>query len=679
VRNLERLFNPKAIAVVGASVDEYKAGYQIIYSLRDYPGELYPINHKADTILGFKVYRSLKEIGKPMDLVILAIPAANCVDILKEAGEAGAGSALIVSGGFAETGENGRRVQQDLFEVIRKYDMRVLGPNTAGYNNAVAHISANFTPWIREMPAGNIAVISQSGSMTLTLAALIKTQNLGISLAAGIGNGVDVNIADAVEYLADDPETKVIVIYLEGIGYGRRLYDVIRKTTEKKPVLVLTVGKADIADFAVSHTGNLIGSYKIKKAALIQAGAVLFDSSNDLIDAAHLLLRARLLPNENPGVGLLTGQAGAGLVIADYLRSNDVLIPELKPATIEKIRKELPPISFIRNPVDTTRPGATFPNVLKAVKDDPSIDIIALYALHEPTIIDPVAILKELKGIKQPIIFGTAGFPEDIHPTQKALAELNIASFASPDRTARVIRALVDDAKAAYRKANQKEMPLIIKDFAQLKKAPNEAESKKILKKIGIPSPKMALCKTHEEAKKAFIKLKKPCVVKVVDPAISHKTEAGGVLLGIETEKQLKDAFKKIDNINTGNKKQYIIEEMAKAGLEIIIGGVNDPGFGPSVLLGLGGTTAEALDDVAMRLAPLTLSDAREMITELKGKALFSGWRGSPAVDKEKIAETLIKIGQMMINHPEIKEMDLNPIRVYAKGLLALDALIVVN
>jgi acetate---CoA ligase (ADP-forming) len=679
MQSLKRLFNPESIAVVGASADEAKAGYQIVYALREFPGEIYPINPKADTILGFKVFPNLKAIGRQVDLVVFAIPAANCINILKEAGEVGAGSALIVSGGFAETGEAGQKIQQEILSVSRKYNIRILGPNTAGYANPAARLFANFTPWITGMPAGNIAVISQSGSMALTLSALIRTQNLGISLAAGIGNGVDVNIADTVEYLEDDPQTKVIVLYLEGISYGRRLYDVIRKTMKKKPIIVLTIGKADIADFAVSHTGNLIGSYKIKKAALKQAGAVVFDSSNDLIDAAHLFSRTRLSPKENPGVGLLTGQAGAGLVIADYLKSNGVLIPVLMPLTIEKIKKELPPISFIRNPVDTTRPGSTFPNVLNAMKDDPSIDILAVFAIHEPVIIDPVAIFKESKDIKQPLIFGTAGFPEHIHPTQKALAELNIASYASPDRTARAIRALVDDAKASFRRANQTEMPLMMKDFAQFKKAPNEAETKKILKKIGIPAPKMTLCKTYEEAKKAFKKLKKPCVVKVVDPAISHKTEAGGVLLGIKTEKQLKDALKKIDNIDTGNKKQYIIEEMAKSGLEIIIGAVNDDSFGPTVLLGLGGTTAEALEDVAMRLAPLAVSDAMEMIDELKGKSLFNGWRGSPAVDKQKIAEAIVKIGQLMMNHPEIKEMDLNPVRVYAKGLLALDALIVLR
>jgi acyl-CoA synthetase (NDP forming) len=679
MHSLDQLFNPNSIAVIGASTEEAKLGYQTMYALRNFKGDLYPINPKADSILAFKAYPNLKAVGRPVDLVILTIPAQSCIEALKEAGEAGAGSALIISGGFAETGEAGDKIQQEILSICGTYGIRLLGPNTAGFSNPGAGVIAAFNSWIGKVPAGPVGLISQSGAMCFTLAALIHAQNLGLSLATGIGNGADVAAADAVDYLADDSNTKVIVIYLEGVRDGRRLYNVIRKTTDKKPVVVLTVGKSNIADFAVSHTGNLIGSFKIKRAALKQAGAVIADSSNEAIDAVKIFSNVRLRPGTNPGVGLLTAQAGPGLIIADYLRSNGVILPELQPETISKIRKELPPISYIKNPVDTTRPGRSFIKVLKAVAEDPDIDIITVFALHEPPIIDPVAIFKSFGKIKQPLIFGTAGLLEDILPTQKALDELNIPSFTSPDRTARAIRALIDDAKASYRKLNEKVADYKIKNFAKIKKSPNEAESKKILKNSGIPIPRTVLCRTYEEATKAFAGLKKPCVVKAVDPAISHKTEAGGVILGIETVKQLKDALKRIDKIDTGNKKKYIVEETAKAGLEIIIGGVNDPSFGPTVLLGLGGITAEALGDVSMRLAPLTITDAMEMINELKGRSLFDGWRGSPAVDKTKVAEALVRVGQLMMDHTEIRELDINPVRVYPKGLIALDALIVVK
>ena len=619
MRSLERLFNAKSIAVVGASADEYKAGYQMLYALRNFPGKLYPINPKEKTILGLEVFPSIKAVGKPVDFVILTIPAPACEVVLREAGEAGAGAALIISGGFSETGESGKLVQEKILSICREYGIRLLGPNTVGFVNPGAGITANFTPWIGDIDSGPVGLISQSGAMSLILAALLKTNGLGVSLITGIGNAADVTVSDAIEYLSEDDNTKVIILYLEGVMDGRRLYDVIGKTTKRKPVIILTVGKADIAEFAVSHTGNLIGSYKIKIAALKQAGAVIVDSAEDLIDAADILSRVRLEANGNPGIGLLTGQAGPGMVIVDYLRSHGILVPELAPSTVDKIKTELPPLTFIRNPVDTARPGPSFINVLKAVADDPSIDVLIIFAIHEPAVIDPVGLLNAAKDkISPPIIFGTAGFPEHIHSTQHSLSEINIASFASPDRTAKAVRALVEDSKAAFRGKKGLPQAEMISEIPPLKTEPDEAEAKDILNLIGIPAPKSYVCAEHKELKEAFDKLSKPCVLKVLSKTIKHKTEAGGVILNIGSESQLLDAIRRIDRI-PGTDKRYFIEEMAKPGIDIIIGAVNDPSFGPVVLAGLGGTAAEALGDVVMRLAPLSMDNAWRCFWSLKG------------------------------------------------------------
>jgi acetate---CoA ligase (ADP-forming) len=679
MRPLERLYNPKSIAVVGASADESKAGYQMLYSLRDFPGELYPINPKTDSILGFKSYPSLKAIGKPVDLVVLTIPAASCINVLKEAGEAGAGSALIISGGFAETGVIGHKLQNNILSVCKKNNIRLLGPNTAGFVNPWARVVANFNPWTADISAGYIGLVSQSGAMCLTLASMIHAQKLGVSLATGIGNAADVNVPDAVEYLADDPETKVIILYLEGVKEGRRLYDVICRTTEKKPVLVLAVGKGDIAEFAASHTGNLLGSYKIKKTALKQAGAVFVDSSGELIDAANLLSRSRLIPKENPGVGLLTGQAGPGMIIADYLRSKDVLLPELSPATVERIKEALPPLTFIRNPVDTSRPSGTFPDILNAMSLDPSIDVIAVFALSESAVIDPVMLFRDTAHIKQPLVFGTAGLKEEIDATRNFLYELNIASFPFPDRVARAVHVLVEDSKAAYRRMNITTLTSFKVCIAPFRSTPDEGEAKHILDQIGISTPKRSVCKSHKEAIDAFISLRKPIVAKILDASIHHKTEIGGVILGIDTEGDLENALNSLDVIMAGNSKKYLLEEMAEDGLEIIIGATNDRSFGPAVMVGLGGITAEALEDVTMRMAPLGQSEARDMILELRGKALFKGWRGSKPLDIDCLAETLVLIGQLMVDHSEINEMDFNPVRIYEKGISVLDALIIVD
>jgi acyl-CoA synthetase (NDP forming) len=675
---LDRLFKPRSIAVVGASNDEYKAGYQIVSALRHFPGELYLINPHADEILGFKVYPSLRAAGRSVDLVILAIPAERCAEVLTEAGETGAGAALIISGGFGETGGEGKSVQDEILSVCRRYGMRLLGPNTAGFGNPRARVSANFTPWIGELKAGPVGVISQSGAINLILAAAIHNQGLGVSLATGIGNGVDVGVADVVEYLAEDSDTKVIALYLEGVREGRRLYEAVCRAVEKKPVVVFPVGQADIGDFAVSHTGNLIGSFALKKAALMQAGAVLVSSSNDLVDAANLLSKVRLKAKPNPGVGLLTGQAGPGMVIADYLRSHSVDIPELSASTVERISGLIPPMTFIKNPVDTGRPGPAFHEVLLAMAKDPAIDVLVTFAIHEPAVIDPVTLFREItEEVEQPLVFGTAGFSEHVSPTQKELEAIHVASFLSPDRTARATCALVEDAKAAYRRARPGQDVDDLPAVDPIKSVPDEAVAKSILETLGIRTPSRVVCGTHQEAKKGLLDLEGPCAVKILSPGIFHKTEVRGVHLNIRTEDQLLSALEEIDAIETVGEKRYLLEEMAPEGLEIIVGAANDPGFGPTVLLGLGGTAAEALNDVVMRLVPLGLFDALDMIAELKSSVLFDGWRGGLVYDKREVAETLLKIGRFMGNHPEIKEMDLNPVRVHEKGLTVLDAAII--
>jgi len=677
--SLERLFRPRSIAVVGASNDPYKAGYQMVYALRNFPGALYPINPKIEETQGFRVYPDFKSIREPVDLVILTIPAKGSAAALREAGEAGAGAAMIISGGFAESGAPGKAAQEELLSVCRAYGIRLLGPNVAGFANPRAGVPANFTPWISEMRPGDVGVVSQSGAMNLILCSVVRAQGLGISVATGIGNGPDVSAADVVDYLADDPDTRVIAMALEGVSNGRRIFEAVSRATAKKPVVVFAVGRADIGEFAASHTGNLIGSYALKCTALRQAGAVLADSSNDLIDAANLLSKVRLAPKADPGVGLLSGQAGPAMIIADELRSHSVNLPRLAPETVQKIAGLIPPMTFIQNPVDTGRPSPTFKGVLKAMSDDPSVDVLVVFAIHEPAVIDPVALFKAAKdAILQPVIFGTAGFPEDLAPTLQDLKALGIPAFVSPDRTARALRALVEDAKRAHSRRSLGAPPAIA-SVAPFGDAPDEAEIKTALDRIGIPTPHRAVCKTRDEARAAFAGLQKPCVVKILSSSILHKTEVGGVHLDIHTNDQLREALDRIDRIEAAGEKRYLIEEMAPAGLELIIGGTRDASFGPTVLLGLGGTAAEALGDAAMRLAPIPEAEALDMLGDLKGRALLDRWRGGPRYDKQAVADAAAKISQLLVQHPEIKELDLNPVRVMEHGLLVLDAALVVE
>ena len=677
--SLDRLFKPKSFAVVGASNNEDKVGYHLLYALRKFPGELIPINPKAKEIQGIKAYPSLKEVGHPVDIAALCIPARACLGAIKEAGEAGVGVVFIAGGGFGEADEQGKSLQDEIAQACREYNVRLLGPNTSGFVNPKLGVTANFNPLVSNFVPGNIAIVSQSGAMSVVIGTVIQTNRLGISVGVGLGNAPDIAVPEVLEYLIDHEETKAIVVYLEGVTDGRRLYEAIYKTTQKKPVVVFTVGKADIGDFAASHTGKLIGSFALKKAALIQAGAVVVSSSNDLIDAAHALSKARLSPDPNPGVGILTGQAGPAMAMTDYLRNLSVSIPELEPETIAEIAKELPIKTYIKNPVDTARPlHHMFENVLTIMAKDPNIDLLLTYAMHEPMCVEPVNLFQALKRItKKPLLFATSGLPEDLAPILRDLESMDVPAYVSPDRTATAAWALVEDARAAHRKQRQ---PLITESSADIDKLTgpiDEGQAKAVLMQLGIAAPANAICKTHADAVTAFENLKKPCVAKIISSEVAHKTEVGGVHLDITTEDQLVAALKKIDAIDTAGEKQYLLEEMAPSGLEVIIGGKNDSNFGPSVMLGLGGTAAEALQDVSIRLAPIAVEDAMDMVAELKTSALFDAWRGGPRYDRKAVADALVKIGSLMARHPEIKEMDLNPVRVYPKGVLALDALIV--
>ena len=678
-KNLDDLFNPKSIAIVGASATPGKAGYMAVKLLETYAGKVYPVNPKAKNILGHMVYPSLTAIGKPVDLVLFAVPASECTALMLEVAGIGARAVIIMGGGFGESGESGRRIQNELVQICRRHDIRMLGPNTGGYADPVKRLVASFSVSYAKLPPGSIAVVSQSGGISLILACMLENDGFGVSLTVGLGNSVDVDAADVVDYLAQDENTRVIALYLEGLSDGRRLYEAIRRATRYKPVVALTIGRNAIGDFAKSHTGNLVGSYQLKTAAFKQAGAVVVENSNDLVDAARALSMIRLPPSADPGIGVLIGQAGAGLLMLDQLKSLSINVPKLSDESISRIAEQLPPMHYISNPVDAGRPTPEFRNVLQILDQEEKLDAIVIFVLHEPTVLDPVGLFRELKPVlRKPVIYGTAGEAGDMEVTCRQLIELGVVPFTSPERTARAMRAVAEDARNRHR----------IDSYADVKSGKekvlalpsgklDEAAAKALLQKAGIPVPEFRVCRDHDTALQAFTELRKPLAVKVLSAEILHKTEVGGVHLGIREEADLKDALCKIDRIKSVAGHAYLLEEMAGPGLDLIIGGLRDPVFGPVLLLGIGGTIAEAIKDVSMRLAPIYPADAAEMLAELKAKVLLEGWRGAPAVDQQAVIRALLAVSDLLVGCPEILELDINPVRASETGILALDGLIV--
>ena len=389
--SLARLFRPKSIAIVGASAAPEKAGYMAVELLKNYSGKVYPVNPNAQTILGYQVYASLSAIPDPVDMVILAVPANLCPAVLREAAAIKAGAALILGGGFGESGDEGLQIQDELVEICRQTGIRLLGPNTGGFADPINQLVASFSVSFRKLQPGSIAIVSQSGGISLILACMLENDGFGISLTVGLGNSVDVDAADVIDYLVEDDNTRVIALYLEGLSNGRRFYESLARATQHKPVVALTIGRTEIGDFAKSHTGNLVGSYALKVAAFKQAGAVPVENSNDLVDAASALSMIRLKPTPAPGVGMLVGQAGAGLLMLDQLKSLGVNVPALNEQCIAKIAEHLPPMYYINNPVDVgRRTQEEFTDIMRVLDQEESLDALLLYGLYEPTALDPV-------------------------------------------------------------------------------------------------------------------------------------------------------------------------------------------------------------------------------------------------------------------------------------------------
>jgi acetyltransferase len=677
--NLDALFTPRSIAIVGASATPGKAGYMAVKLLETYTGKVYPVNPKTETILGYKVYPCLSAIGEPVDLVLFAVPASECPALMREAAAIKARAVIIMGGGFGESGEQGRQIQDELLSICQSHDIRMLGPNTGGFADPVNKLVASFSVSYAKLPPGPVAVVSQSGGISLILACMLENDGFGVSMTVGLGNSVDVEAADAIDYLVQDENTKVIALYLEGLSDGRRLFESIRRATQHKPVVALTIGRNAIGEFAKSHTGNLVGSYNLKTAAFKQAGAVVVDNSNDLVDAAGTLSHLRLQPVADPGIGVLIGQAGAGLLILDQLKSLGINVPELSEQGITRIAAQLPPMHYISNPVDAGRPTPEFKTVLQIMDEEEGLDAIVVFVLHEPTALDPVALFRELKpGMNKPVIYGTAGETRDMESTCRELVKLGVVPFTSPERAARAMRALADDARMQYRKTRYDTDTDVLPTEITLPPGKlDEAAGKQLLQQINIGVAEFVVCHNHEEAHAAFAKMNQAVAVKVLSTEILHKTEVGGVHLNIREHDQLDQALQQIDRIGDKGNYAYLLEAMAAPGLDLIVGGLRDPVFGPVVLLGIGGTIAEAIKDVSMRLAPLHRADAEEMLSELQAKTLLDGWRGAPPVDKQALVNALLSVSGLMMRCGEIQELDINPLRAYASGVQALDALIV--
>jgi acetate---CoA ligase (ADP-forming) len=624
---LRPLFAPRGIAVIGASRDPAKLGAAMTRSLAGFAGTVAGINpRETDPQAGR--YRSVAEAaattGAPIDLAVLCVPASRSAGALTEAAEAGVRAVLVCSGGYAEAGGAGVGYQRDLLAAARGSAVALLGPNTSGFLVPAASLTASFVPGAATVAPGPVAVVAASGGVNHALAFLLAEAGIGVSLAVGLGIAADVNAADVLAYLAADDDTRAVALHVESVTDGPGLVAAVRRTAARKPVVALVVGRNDVSEFAQSHTGALATSWRTTRAALRHAGAVLVEDERQLADAVTALSALRLPPAADPGVGVVTAQAGPGLLHADSLRGARVAVPPLSPTTTSALSELLPPLTFQGNPVDTGRPDEGFGQVLRYVTADPAIDLVSAYALSEPGALDlPAAVL-----------------------------------------------ALVDDARAQFWQQSRR-----IPARRQVTPAGplDEDQAKTLLGSLGVPTPSRRPCRDRAEAHQALADLPGPVAVKILDAGIAHKSDIGGVHLGIRDPAGLDAA---LDALDRAGARRYLIETMASPGVDLIAGASRDPVFGPVVLVGLGGTIAEALGDVAVAPAPLTPAQAAALMEEIAGRALLDGFRGGPVADRDAIGEVLTALGDLLVASPTLETAEINPLRVTAQGLLALDAVV---
>ncbi|WP_224404057.1 acetate--CoA ligase family protein [Pseudonocardia sp. ICBG1034] len=663
---LAALFAPEAIAVVGASRTPGKLGAALARSLSGFSGRLALVNGRDETM-----YPSLAAATAegPVDLAMICVPARACPGVLAEAAAAGVGAAVICGGGFAEAGGPGIGLQERLVQTVRDTGIRLLGPNTSGFLAPPRGLTASFVPGVASVEAGRVAVVAASGGVNHALAFLLAEAGHGVSLAVGLGNGVDVTAPEVLAHLATDPATGAVALHIESVADGRALVEAVAALVPHKPVVALVVGRNDVGEFAASHTGALATSWRTTRAALAQAGAVLVDDERELVDAVGALSVIRAAPAADPGVGVVTAQAGPGLLLLDDLRGRRARVPGLTAATQDALSTLLPPLTFQRNPVDTGRPGPEFGAVLSAVAGDPEVAVVAGYALHEPDAVDLAAAVKEGRVPGVPVVLGVGGTGLDVLRCRAELIAAGVAVAKDPHGVAAAIAAVLADARGRARPAG---LPAPV-ELAVTAGPLDEDQAKALLDTLGIATMPRRACADRAAAHAALAEIGGPVAVKLLDATVLHKTEIGGVRLGIRNAAELDAA---LDALEAAGAVRFLVERMAPHGIDLVLGARRDPVFGPIVLVGLGGTTAEALADVTVRLAPLTAAEAALMPAELVGHALLEGWRGGPTLDPTALGEVVARLGGALDGAPDLAEIEVNPLRLTDAGLVALDSVV---
>ncbi len=702
--NLDKIFNPKSIAVVGASDEEGSVGYALMKNFMDakFEGKIFPVNIRKSDVLGFKAFPNVDQIPESVDLAVIATPSKTVPDVLEQCGKAGINGVIIISAGFKEIGAEGKALEEKIVEIKKKYGIRIIGPNCLGVIRPTNLLNATF---LSKMPKpGHIAFISQSGALGSAILDWAIHEKIGFSNFVSLGSMIDVDFGDLIDYFGTDPKTRSILMYIEGITEARKFMSAARHFARTKPIIVVKAGKfSESAKAAASHTGSLTGEDMIYDKAFKRAGIVRVEEIADLFNCAEVL-GTQPLP-QGPNVAIITNAGGPGVMATDSLIAQGGKLASLSQKTMERLNEVLPHYWSHGNPIDILGDAKAdrFTAVVDACLDDENIDgIVVIYTAQ--AVAEPVDVARSItdlcrnRGSSGKTILASFMGHGVVEEANRIFNENNIPTYSTPEQAIKTYQYMYQyrrNLELQYETPEElpvnavpPKRPLMVimrNAAAENREVMNEAEAKTFLEYYGLPVVKTRVAKTEDEAVSLASQIGYPVVLKILSPQIIHKTDAGGVVLDLNSESEVRNAFKRIiktakdHDPTVGILGVTVQQMMKKQGYEIIIGAKADPLFGPMILFGMGGVGVELFKDFAIGLPPLNQTLVRRMMEETKVYGLLKGYRNVAPANVKLLEEILVRFSQMLIDFPQLKEVDINPMFINEKEAIALDARIVID
>ncbi|MDD5369087.1 MAG: acetate--CoA ligase family protein [Anaerolineaceae bacterium] len=683
---------PQSVAIIGASRDPTKLGFGLARNLVQcgYPGAIYFINPRGGELLGQPLYTSISQAPSPVDLAVLLTPPAQVPDMLAECGQQGIHAAIIASGGFRETGAEGAALEVRCLEVAHAYGMRLIGPNCIGVIDTHLPLDTTFLQ-PPGPPRGEIAFISHSGAICAAVIDWVRGQGMGLSSLISLGNQVDVTETDMLELVAEDAHTRVLTLYMEGVSNGRRFAEQARRVSRSKPILALKVGRFESGQrAAASHTGALAGRESAFDAAFQQAGVVRVDTTEQMFQWARALAWCPLPKGRR--VAILTNAGGPGVTAADALELNGLRIADLLESTREALRQILPPAASLHNPVDMLASASPeqYAGCLKVLLDDPGVDSVMII-FPPPPMFSAGQVAKTtipvIQAAEKPVVIALMG-DRLIQEAVEHYRASRIPEYRFPEWAASALGVL---SRRTEFLACADERPLIRADVDILRvrgllgglpagKSLSPETAANLLEAYGIPTLKVSLASSPQQAAEVAAQAGFPVVLKVASADISHKSDVGGVLLNLQNEAEVLEGYSTVIERARAARPQATIDgvhiqRMLPPGQDVIIGVVRDVQFGPLAMFGSGGVEVEGLKDVAFGLAPLYPEDVRRMFESTWAGRKLKGFRNLPPADRAAAQEALVRLAQLAVDFPQINEVEVNPLRVLpeGKGVFAVD------